>query len=43
VADPEGTEAQIYKAIARKVAIKVAEKAKDTSKLFPTIVVSRNT
>jgi ATP-binding protein involved in chromosome partitioning len=43
VADPDGGEAQIYKAIARKVAIKVAEKAKDTSKLFPTIVVSRNT
>jgi ATP-binding protein involved in chromosome partitioning len=43
VADPDGAEAQTYKAIARKVAIKVAEKAKDTSKLFPTIVVSRNT
>ncbi|KPF69044.1 ATP-binding protein [beta proteobacterium AAP99] len=43
VADPDGSEAQTYKAIARKVAIKVAEKAKDTSKLFPTIVVSRNT
>ena len=39
VAEPDGSVAQIYKAIARKVAIKVAEKAKDMSSKFPTIIV----
>lgn len=39
VADPDGEVARIYKAIARKVAIKVAEKAKDMSSKFPTITV----
>ncbi|MFZ6647487.1 iron-sulfur cluster carrier protein ApbC [Undibacterium sp. TJN25] len=39
VADPEGKIAQIYKEIARKLAIKVAEKAKDMSSKFPTITV----
>jgi ATP-binding protein involved in chromosome partitioning len=38
-ADPTGRTAEIYKAIARRVAIKVAEKAKDHSSKFPTIVV----
>jgi ATP-binding protein involved in chromosome partitioning len=42
VADPEGQVAQIYKQIARKVAIKVAEKAKDMSLKFPTIVVKND-
>ncbi|MBI1835080.1 MAG: iron-sulfur cluster carrier protein ApbC [Burkholderiales bacterium] len=39
VADPDGEVARIYKTIARKVAIKVAEKAKDMSSKFPTITV----
>lgn len=39
VADPEGELASIYKAIARKVAIRIAEQAKDMSLKFPTIVV----
>jgi ATP-binding protein involved in chromosome partitioning len=39
VADPEGRTAQIYKAIARKTAARLALKAKDFSTRFPTIVV----
>src|SRR3954463_3766700 len=39
VADPDGATAQIYKAIARKVAIFVAQKAEDFSTKFPNIVV----
>ncbi|MCD6027643.1 MAG: apbC [Solimicrobium sp.] len=39
VADPAGKAAVIYKAIASKVAVKVAEKAKDLSSKFPTITV----
>jgi ATP-binding protein involved in chromosome partitioning len=43
VADPEGKVADIYKAIARKVAIKIAESAKDMTSKFPSIVVSKAT
>ncbi|WP_395005112.1 iron-sulfur cluster carrier protein ApbC [Undibacterium sp.] len=39
VADPDGQIAAVYKDIARKVAIKVADKAKDMSSKFPTITV----
>ena len=39
VADPDGQVAQIYREIARKVAISVAEKAADFSTRFPSIVV----
>jgi ATP-binding protein involved in chromosome partitioning len=39
VADPEGRVAAIYKGIARRVAVKVAEKAKDHSSKFPNIVI----
>ena len=42
VADPDGPIAVIYKQIARKIAIKVAEKAKDMSAKFPTIVVKND-
>lgn len=42
VADPEGKIAQIYKQIARKLAVRVAEKAKDLSSKFPTIVVKND-
>lgn len=39
VADPDGRVAEIYRAIARKVAIKIAERAKDMSSKFPNIVI----
>lgn len=39
VADPDGRTAQIYKAIARKTAARLALKARDFSTRFPTIVV----
>jgi ATP-binding protein involved in chromosome partitioning len=43
VADPDGDVAAIYKAVARKMAITVAAKAKDFSRKFPTITISKNT
>ncbi|HSV51082.1 MAG TPA: iron-sulfur cluster carrier protein ApbC [Burkholderiaceae bacterium] len=43
VADPDGEVAGIYKAVARKVAIEIAAKAKDFSSKFPTISISKNT
>ncbi|HRD35049.1 MAG TPA: iron-sulfur cluster carrier protein ApbC [Rhodocyclaceae bacterium] len=39
VADPEGRIAGIYQDIARKVAVSVAEKAKDMTHKFPNIVI----
>ena len=39
VADPDGRVAAIYREIARKVAIKIAEKQQDHSAAFPKIVV----
>ena len=42
VADPDGKVAQIYKQIARKLAVRVAEKAKDLSSKFPSIVVKND-
>ena len=39
VADPDGAAAVAYKAIARKVAIFVAQKAEDFSAKFPNIVI----
>jgi ATP-binding protein involved in chromosome partitioning len=42
-ADPDGDIAAIYKAVARQVAIKIAEKSKDFSTKFPTITVSKTT
>jgi len=43
VSDPDGEVTAIYKAIARKVAVKIAESLKDMSSKFPNIVVSKNT
>jgi MinD-like ATPase involved in chromosome partitioning or flagellar assembly len=43
VYDPDGEVAQIYKAVARQVAVKIAAKAKDFSSKFPTIKVSKDT
>ncbi|MES2016318.1 MAG: iron-sulfur cluster carrier protein ApbC [Pseudomonadota bacterium] len=42
VADPDGAVAHIYKAIARKVAVKIAEKAKDMTSKFPSIVIKND-
>ncbi len=39
VADPDGRPAQIYKAIARKMAAKLAMRARDYSGRFPNIVI----
>jgi len=43
VADPDGNVAQIYKAVARQVAVKIASKAKDFSSKFPSIKISQDT
>jgi ATP-binding protein involved in chromosome partitioning len=43
VAEPEGEIAEIYRAVARAVAVKVAQTAKDFSSKFPTITVSKGT
>ena len=43
VADPQGTVAGLYKAIARKLAVSVAAKAKDFSSKFPSITISKDT
>ena len=43
VADPDGDIAALYKAVARQVAVRIADKAKDFSARFPTITVSKNT
>jgi ATP-binding protein involved in chromosome partitioning len=43
VAAPDSEVARLYKALARKVAVSVAGKAKDFSSKFPTITISKNT
>ena len=43
VAHPDGEVAQIYKQVARSVAVKIAQQAKDFSSKFPTITVSQDT
>ncbi len=43
VADPDGEIAAIYKTMARLIAVKIADKAKDFSNKFPTIKVSKDT
>ncbi len=43
VADPDGEIAGIYKAVARQVAVKIAQRAKDFSSKFPSISISKNT
>jgi ATP-binding protein involved in chromosome partitioning len=39
VSDPDGRVSQVYKQIARRVAVKIAERAQDHSAAFPKIVV----
>jgi ATP-binding protein involved in chromosome partitioning len=43
VADPDGEIANVYKNVARQVAIKIAAKGKDFSAKFPKISISKNT
>ncbi|WP_295521884.1 iron-sulfur cluster carrier protein ApbC [Limnohabitans sp. Rim8] len=43
VYDPDGEVAQIYKSVARQVAVKIAAKAKDFSSKFPSIKISKYT
>ena len=43
VAEPEGEIAATYQAMARRIAVKIAQRAKDYSSKFPTITVSKNT
>ena len=43
VADPEGEIAGLYMAMARQVAVKIAERAKDFSAKFPSITISKDT
>jgi ATP-binding protein involved in chromosome partitioning len=43
VADPDGDVAAIYKAVARRVAVKIADKSRDYSSKFPSIKVSKDT
>jgi len=42
VADPDGEIAGLYKSVARQVAVKVAQRAKDFSSKFPTITISKD-
>jgi ATP-binding protein involved in chromosome partitioning len=42
-AEPDGDIAALYKGVARAVAVKIAQKAKDYSSKFPSISVSKNT
>ncbi|MFT4192901.1 MAG: iron-sulfur cluster carrier protein ApbC [Comamonas sp.] len=43
VAEPDGEIAATYKSVARQVALKIANQAKDYSARFPTITISKNT
>ncbi len=41
--DPEGEIAGLYKAVARQLAVKIAQRAKDFSSKFPSITISKTT
>jgi len=43
VAEPDGEIAGIYKSVARKVAVSIAQRAKDFSAKFPSITISKTT
>ncbi|MFM9915614.1 MAG: iron-sulfur cluster carrier protein ApbC [Rhizobacter sp.] len=43
VSDPDGEIAGLYKAVARQVAVKIAQRAKDFSSKFPSITISKDT
>ena len=43
VSDPDSEIAGLYRSVARQVAVKIAQRAKDFSSKFPTISISKNT
>jgi ATP-binding protein involved in chromosome partitioning len=43
VSDPDGEIAAIYRSVARQMAVKIAQRAKDFSAKFPTITISKTT
>ncbi|MEN9374827.1 MAG: Septum site-determining protein MinD [Pseudomonadota bacterium] len=43
VAEPDGEVANLYKSVARQVAVSIATRNKDFSSKFPTITISKNT
>jgi ATP-binding protein involved in chromosome partitioning len=43
VSDPDGEIAALYKGMARQVAVKIAQRAKDFSSRFPSIAISKDT
>ncbi|CAN5890318.1 iron-sulfur cluster carrier protein ApbC [soil metagenome] len=43
VSDPDGEIAVLYKTVARQVAVKIAQRAKDFSAKFPSISISKDT
>jgi ATP-binding protein involved in chromosome partitioning len=43
VSEPDGEIAAIYKSVARQLAVKIAQRAKDFSSKFPTISISKGT
>jgi len=43
VSEPDGEIAAIYKSVARQMAVKIAQRAKDFSSKFPTISISKTT
>jgi ATP-binding protein involved in chromosome partitioning len=43
VAEPRSEEAALYTAVARRIAVKLAEQSKDYSSKFPTITISKDT
>jgi ATP-binding protein involved in chromosome partitioning len=43
VSDPDGEIAALYKTVARQIAVKIAQRAKDFSSKFPSISISKDT
>jgi ATP-binding protein involved in chromosome partitioning len=43
VSEPDGEIASLYKGVARQVAVKIAQRAKDFSSKFPSITISKDT
>jgi ATP-binding protein involved in chromosome partitioning len=43
VSDPDSEIAGLYRSVARQVAVKIAQRAKDFSSKFPTISISKDT
>ena len=43
VSEPDGEIAGLYKNVARQIAVKIAQRAKDFSSKFPTIAISKDT